>query len=129
MKTEYNIRDRVWIHIGGPKLTEGRVVEIIDLDHLNEGYDPNRELYVIEISTPIEPLYEVRVAETMSEDERGPIGIYKTLKDGMIAVNQLLGKVGVTTPINSSEVHVEENTGAKKYKKRYNKRKKHFHAQ
>jgi hypothetical protein len=80
MKTEYNIKDRVWIHIGERKLVEGRVVEIIDLAHLNETHNPDRELYVIEIKTGIDDIYEVRSFEQISPDAKGPINLFRNTK-------------------------------------------------
>jgi hypothetical protein len=65
---KYNLKDKVWIHIGEPKLTEGRVVEIIDLEHLNEGHKKDDELYIIEIDTGIDDVYEVRTFEQISPD-------------------------------------------------------------
>ncbi len=59
IKKQYELRDRVWIHIGGNKLTEGTVVEYFDLGHLGQTRDI--EYYVIEIPTEIDPIYEVRI--------------------------------------------------------------------
>ena len=39
MKKEYNIKDKVWIHIGERKLVEGRVVEIITLAYNNTSFN------------------------------------------------------------------------------------------
>ena len=96
MKTSYDIKDQVWIHIGERKLTPGRIVEIIDLAHLNENHDPDRELYIIEIKTGIDDVYEVRDFEQISPDEQGPINLFRkhNFKDG----NRLLKKVGMPVP-------------------------------
>ena len=60
MKKEYKIKDKVWIHLGERNLVGGRVVEIIDLEHLKEGHSPDQELYIIELKTGIDDVYEVR---------------------------------------------------------------------
>lgn len=96
MKTEYNIKDTVWIHIGERKLTQGRIVEIIDLEHLDEGHDPERELYVIELKTGIDDVYEVRSHDQISPDERGPINLFR--KEGVKESNRALKKIGMPLP-------------------------------
>ena len=77
MKKEYNLKDRVWIHNGEKTLVEGRVVEIIDLSHLNEGHSADRELYIIELKTGIDDVYEVRDYEAISPDAEGPINLWR----------------------------------------------------
>ena len=126
MIKEYNIKDRVWIHLGEQSLVEGRVVEIIDLEHLDEGYSREQELYVIEISTPIEPVYEVRTFEAISPDSEGPIMLYRNLQ-GVVAANRLLKKVGVKLPDNAATAPPLSEDSAPKKKHRYYKKKKHYH--
>lgn len=79
IKKEYQKGDNAWIHGIGVKndLTKGTVVAILDLS--NEGYYDIQ--YVIEIPTHIEPLLEVRSWQTMSQDEKGPIGSLRNIKD------------------------------------------------
>ena len=96
MKKEYNIKDTVWIHIGERKLTQGRVVEIIDLEHLDEGHDKDRELYVIEIKTGIDDIYEVRDFDQISPDEDGPIALFR--KEDFREGNRLMKKIGMPVP-------------------------------
>jgi hypothetical protein len=98
MKTEYNIKDQVWIHLGERKLIEGRVVDIINLEHLNEGHPKNRELYIIEIETGIDDIYEVRTFDQISSTARGPINIFKNIED-FTKNNRYLKKVGMVTPL------------------------------
>jgi hypothetical protein len=126
IKTEYDIKDRVWIHLGEQTLVEGRVVEIIDLDHLNEGHSRDHELYVIEIPTPIEPVYEVRTYDQISPDPNGPIMIYRHL-EGVTASNRLLKKVGVKLPDNAATASLTENNSPQKKHKhrRYYKKNNH----
>lgn len=123
MKTEFNIKDPVWIHLGEQKLTEGRVVEIIDLEHLNEGHDRDHELYVIEVQTGIEPIYEVRTLEQISPDATGPLILYRTLNKDVVAANRLFKKVGVSLPENAATASIEDPTAPakKKFKRRYYK--------
>jgi len=98
MKKEYNIKDKVWIHIGERTLTEGRVVEIITLDHLKENHRPGHELYVIEIKTGIDDVYEVRDFDLISPDSQGPIMLYRHIKNNTVSANRFLKKVGIILP-------------------------------
>ena len=106
MKKEYNIKDKVWIHLGEKNLVEGRVVEIIDLEHLNEGHSKDRELYVIELKTGIDDVYEVRSFQEISPDAKGPIQLFRNLKQ-VIENNRYLKKVGMPIPMPSRNVLAE----------------------
>jgi hypothetical protein len=100
MKKEYNIKDKVWIHLGEPKLVEGRVVEIIDLAHLKEGHNPDRELYIIELKTGIDNVYEVRDFDQISPDAKGPINLFRKLDLKQVRENsRYLKKVGMALPV------------------------------
>jgi hypothetical protein len=107
MNSEYNIKDKIWIHLGERNLTEGRVVEIITLDHLNENHRPGYELYVIEIKTGIDDVYEVRDFDQISPDAKGPIAFFRNIRADATAANRLLKKVGIQLPI-SEGVTIEE---------------------
>lgn len=98
MKKEYNLRDKVWIHVGEKNLVEGRVVEIIDLEHLNEGHSKDNELYIIEIDTSIDPIYEVRTWEQISPDAKGPIQLFR--QASVRSEKRLLAKIGVELPVD-----------------------------
>jgi len=100
MKKEYNIKDTVWIHIGEKKLTEGRVVEIIDLEHLGEGHSKDNELYIIELKTGIEDVYEVRSAGLISPDAAGPLSVFRDPEKKADAVmgNRFMRKIGAEIP-------------------------------
>lgn len=100
---QYNIKDKVWVHIGERNLTEGRVVEIITLDHLNENHRPGHELYVIEIKTGIDDIYEVRDFDQISPDAKGPIGLFRELKAEMVGAKRYLKKVGVSIPVDGPD--------------------------
>jgi hypothetical protein len=97
-KEEYKIKQPVWIHMGESKLVGGRVVEVIDLVHLKEGYSEDNELYVIEIPSSIEPIYEVRTWEQISPTAKGPINLFTQVKDDLQAANRMLKKIGIVLP-------------------------------
>jgi len=125
MKKEYNLKDIVWIHMGERKLVQGRVVEIIDLDHLNESYDPDHELYVIEVRTGIDNVYEVRDFGTISPDANGPISAFR--REGLASANRFLKKIGMPFPTGVEEFtdnSTQNNTTTKRSsRKRYYKNK------
>jgi hypothetical protein len=100
MKKEYKIKDRVWIHLGERKLVDGRVVEIVDLSHLKEGHSPDRELYIIEIKTGIDDIYEVRDFNQISPDASGPINLFRHIKDDLLKNQRYLNKVGIKMPMD-----------------------------
>lgn len=100
MKKEYNIKDKVWIHMGERTLVGGRIVEIIDFEHLKEGHSPDREFYIIEIKTGIDDIYEVRDFEQISPDAKGPINLFRKLDTKQVRENtRYLKKVGMALPI------------------------------
>lgn len=107
MKKEYNIKDQVWIHIGERNLVEGRIVEIIDLEHLGEGHSPDHELYIIELKTGIDDVYEVRSWEQISPDSKGPINLFRKIKDESRTNNRFLKKIGMPIP-NIESNYLEE---------------------
>lgn len=123
MKKFYDIKDRVWIHLGEQTLVEGRVVEIIDLEHLKEGYDPQHEFYVIEIPTSIEPVYEVRTFEQISPDSTGPLNLYRELGFEVNTANRVLKKMGIKMPDNALQTTPPDPATKSKFKKRYYKKK------
>lgn len=104
MKKEYNIKDRVWIHLGEQKLVEGRVVEIIDLVHLKEGHSPDREFYIIEIKTGIDDIYEVRDFDQISPDASGPINLFRKNKNEALKNQRYLKRVGVKLPVDGPNI-------------------------
>lgn len=110
MKQEYNIKDKVWIHLGEHKLVEGRVVEIITLDHLKENHIPGKELYVIEIHTGIDDVYEVRDWETISSDSNGPINCFRNLGTEVRKLKKLGIKATVATAESTDFMDEDEPT-------------------
>jgi hypothetical protein len=108
MKKEYNIKDNVWIHLGEKKLVPGRVVEIIDLAHLNEGHSSESELYIIEIKTGIDDVYEVRTFEQISPDATGPIGMYRNMNQEFVRGKRYLKKIGVEFPESTNNLDLDD---------------------
>jgi len=102
MKKEYAIKDQVWIHNGEKTLVQGRVVEVIDLTHLNEGHSKDEELYVIEIETGIDNIYEVRPYDLISPDATGPIQLFRIPESRR--ANRLFKKMGMDAPIGEEVV-------------------------
>lgn len=72
---EANIGDIVWYHLNGNSLTKGKVVFIIEANSLITA--PNPKLYVIETSTGIEPIYEIRDGLEITNDVELPIGVWR----------------------------------------------------
>lgn len=105
MKKEYNLKDTVWIHIGERVLTEGRIVEVIDLEHLGEGHSKDDALYVIELKTGIEDTYEVRSYEQISPDAAGPIALFrnKEKREEAVLGNRYMKNIGIVIPATYPE--------------------------
>jgi hypothetical protein len=101
MKKEYNIKDTVWIHIGEKTLVQGRIVDIFDLEHLEEGHSKDNELYVIEIKTPIQDVYEIRTYEQLSPDATGPIELFRSGEHK--ETNRAMKKIGMPLPDGAME--------------------------
>lgn len=103
---KHNIKDSVWVHIGERKLTPGRVVDIIDLEHLNEGHSIDNELYIIEIKTGIEDVYEVRTLEQISPDPKGPINLFRNTKTRN--EQRALKRIGIIIPNENGVIPSDE---------------------
>lgn len=108
IKKQYELNDIVWIHIGDSKLSKGKVIDIFDLEHA--GYSKDTEFYIVAIPTEIEDLLEVRTWEQMSQDSKGPIGAYRTMRQEF-ATKKFLGKVGIKVPAEPAVVKEEVVVG------------------
>jgi hypothetical protein len=108
MNKKFNLKDTVWIHIGERTLTQGRVVEIIDLEHLDEGHSPDDELYIIEIKTDLDNTYEIRSWKQISPDAQGPINIFRI--EDHTSNNRALKKFGMPLPEGAMEFEHDEPT-------------------
>ena len=121
MKKEYAIKDRVWIHNGEKALVEGRVVEVIDLTHLNEGHSADNELYVIEVETGIDNVYECRPFDLISPDAKGPIQLFRD--SSTRRANRMFKKMGMDAPLGeevvalATDAAAESNPRRKYYRK------------
>jgi len=99
IKKQYEMNDEAWIHLGDGKLSKGKIVDIFDLEHA--GYSKDIEFYIVEIPTEIDPLLEVRTWGQISQDAKGPIGAYRSIKQD-IATKKFLGKVGIKVPMEAT---------------------------
>lgn len=117
MRKEYQIKEQVWIHNGETSLVEGRVVEVFDLEHLNEGLSGEDELYVIEIQTGIEPIYEVRSWQQISPDSKGPINLFRNQE--IRRANRYFRKVGIQLPETATAESVIDLLPKEKPKRKY----------
>lgn len=90
IKKQYNDGDTVWIFgINRPNTpTKGRIVKSFEIN----GYLGTH--YVVAVSTHIEDLLEIRTWETISQDEHGPIGMFREIKDSLGTTNRLMSKSG-----------------------------------
>jgi len=72
-KNIYKAGDSAWISgiSRNARLTKGTVIKVLDLS--DEGFTAGPH-YIIAVPTEIDALLEIRTWETMSEDERGPLG-------------------------------------------------------
>jgi len=93
IKKNYNVDDDVWIHgiTKDNKLCKGTVIKRISLDHPDYTNDIH---YVISIPTHIAPLLEIRTWESMSQDENGPLGMYRDLKRHKLVIDKFMSKTG-----------------------------------
>jgi hypothetical protein len=79
VKKQYAVGDTVWIYginRSNTKPVQGKVVKIVDLS--DAGYSVG-DHYIIEVPTHIEPILEVRTWHNISQDERGPVGSFRTI--------------------------------------------------
>lgn len=94
VKKEYNTGDTTWIHGVGSasKFTKGTVIKKFTIDY--PGFDHEEVQYIISVPTHIESLLEIRNWQTMSQDEIGPIGMYREIKKDLTATNKLISRAG-----------------------------------
>lgn len=94
-KKKYEIGDAVWIYgitRSNAKLSKGKIIATLDLTHA--GYNPNIIHYVISIPNEIEPLLEIRTWETMSQDDKGPVGSLRDSRDNLYVNNKMMERLG-----------------------------------
>lgn len=101
IKKEYNIGDNAWIYgisRNNTKPVKGSVVFKFNLSNI--GYSKDIVYYVISVPTEIEPLLEVRSWEDISQDEHGPIGMFREIKH-IDSTNRKLIKLGLESIDNT----------------------------
>jgi hypothetical protein len=132
VKTIYDLGDTVWIYgvsRDQNKPTKGRIVRIIGLE--DWGYPVEQDFYVIEIQTSIEPIFEVRTWETISQDEKGPVGAFRqaVTAENIDAVDKQLSQIGLNVDgyenIVPEPMPTEKHHKPSKGKNRYYRKKKH----
>lgn len=103
IKQEYSVGDTVWVYGIGFKTrpTKGTVVKSFTIDY--DGISDDVQ-YVIAIPTEIEYLLEVRTWHTISQDENGPVGSLRGLKN-LRATNKVVARTGYAFDPN----YVEED--------------------
>lgn len=96
IKKHYEINDPAWIHgiTRDNKLCKGTVVKKFKMD--SDDWDKSLEYYVVAIPSHIEYLLEIRSWESMSQDEKGPIGMYRDLRSKPV-VDRFLKRHGYTS--------------------------------
>lgn len=94
IKKYYNEGDTVWIYgvSRNARLTKGTVIKKINIDY--DGFDSSLEYYVIAIPTHIEYLLEIRSWETMSQDEDGPVGMFREIYTDLSSTNKIISHSG-----------------------------------
>lgn len=81
IKKSYKPNDIVWIYgVGGPqnKLTQGKIIKVLNLTDVGHSAGP---YYIVEIPTYIDSLLEIRTWESISQDNTGPVGAFRSLGD------------------------------------------------
>lgn len=146
IKKEYNVGDDVWIYgisiTNNNKITKGTVIYTLDLSA--KGYTDIQ--YVISIPTEIEPLLELRTWHNISQDEKGPVGMFREINNDLTPTFKKIIQLGVNTVDTIDEedptpdeimqaleksteglthkpLYIKDNTKPKR--KFYNKRKNH----
>jgi len=79
VKKQYSVGDTVWIYgvtRSNTKPVQGKVIKVVDLS--GAGYSVG-DHYIVEIPTHIEPILEIRTWHNISQDERGPVGSFRTI--------------------------------------------------
>jgi hypothetical protein len=126
VKTIYDLGDTVWIYgvsRDQNKPTKGTVVRIFGLE--DWGYPDEQDFYVISVPTGITPLLEVRTWETISQDEKGPVGAFRqaVTEETVDSVDKQLLQIGLT--VDGYE-NINPATAEKSHKSHKNYKKKHY---
>ena len=128
VKKLYDLDDIVWIYgvsRDQTKPTKGTVVRIFQLD--DRGYPEDQDFYVIGIPTEVGLLLEVRTWETMSQDEKGPVGAFRQAvhTENVDAVDKQMAQIGLTVD-GYENIDPQEPIAEKQHKPHKNYKKKHY---
>ena len=95
VKKKYELGDTVWIAgiNSHGNLTKGIVVKKFNIDF--RGMFDLSDYYVISIPSHIEDLLEIRTWETISQDENGPVGLFRNLEK-FDSTNRIISRSGYT---------------------------------
>ena len=69
---DYKVGDKVWFAAGAGDFIKGEIVNIFERYGIQ---------FVIEVNTPIEPVYYVRNWDTISETKKGPLNFFQEFKN------------------------------------------------
>lgn len=127
VKKLYDLGDTVWIYgvsRDQNKPTKGTVVRIFGLE--DWGYPDEQDFYVISVPTGITPLLEVRTWETISQDEKGPVGAFRqaVTEDTIDSVDKQLLQIGLS--VDGYENITTETSAEKNHKSNKGYKKKHY---
>jgi hypothetical protein len=104
VKTEYAVGDTVWIYgisRSNTKPTAGKVIKALSL--ADSGKSGTH--YIIEVQTHIDLLLEIRTWETISQDDRGPVGALRKLNiESTIKYASTIGFVADDNPLLDTDV-------------------------
>jgi hypothetical protein len=128
VKKIYNLDDTVWIYgvsRDANKPTKGRIVRIFGLE--DWGYPEDQDYYVVEVQTSIEPIFEVRTWETISQDDRGPVGAFRqaVTAENIDAVDKQLFQIGLNVDGYENIVPEQHQPQHRKNKRRHYRKRKH----
>jgi hypothetical protein len=109
IKKLYSIGDPAWIYginVANDQPVQGTVIAALNFKERGLGDDL---YYVIEVPTNIEPLLEVRTWQTISQDERGPVGSLRDLGDNWYLYAKKISQLGSYAP-ESEEKNPDDPT-------------------
>lgn len=99
IKKEYCVGDNVWIHgidRFKNRLTKGTIIMSLNIPSHTDLH------YIISIPTEIEPLLEIRTWHSISQDEFGPIGLFRG-RENFQASKKYMTKLGIVVSEEGDE--------------------------
>lgn len=110
VKKQYAVGDTVWIYgisRNNAKPVQGKVIKVVDLSEA--GYSVG-DHYIIEVPTHIEPILEIRTWHNISQDEKGPVGSFRTIGDFESTI-KFAGTVGFSFDDGPTQDSADEEDG------------------